>query len=74
MQRRDGEELRLEGPSQGAMVRDVLGRFRETGGFFWSWVAVLTILVLLGVVGFLIRMGDGFDDRTAWGYYTATVM
>ena len=63
MQPSAATELQPAGPSQGEMVRDVLGRFRETGGVFWSWVAVLTILVLLGVVGFFIRVGDGFDDR-----------
>ena len=64
----------LDGLSQQEMARDVLDRFQEIGSRFWGWVAVLGILTLLGVVGFLIRVADGFDDRPAWGYYTATLI
>ena len=74
MQARTDTELRPDGPSQSELVQDVLGRFEETSPRFWGWVTVLAILSLLGVVGFLIRVADGFDDRAAWGYFAATLV
>jgi len=32
---------------------------------------VLGALFLVGIVGFVLRLRGGFDDRTAWGYYAA---
>ena len=41
---------------------------RRAGGRFWAVALVLGLLVVLGVVGFVIRVGDGFDDHRPWGY------
>ena len=74
MQASSRGEQRPDGPPQDEMVRDVLGRFDKVGPRFRGWVAVLAVLSLLGVVGFLIRLADGFDDRKDWGYFTATLV
>ena len=74
MHHNNSDSGQLGGLTQPEMVRDVLGRFQEIGSRYWGWVAVLSILTLLGVVGFLIRVANGFEDRQAWGYYTATLI
>ena len=62
-------------PTHREVTHDVLGRFRELGPRYWGWVTVLGFLVVLGVVGFIIRLNQGFDDanRANWGYLVATM-
>ena len=55
----------------GGVNRDLLGRYRAIGNPFWVAVAVLAVLVVLGVVGFILRVQDGVSDRAVWGYYAA---
>ena len=73
MQHSVAEEGRLEGMAPSELSHDVLGRFQEIGSRYWGWVAVLAILTALGVMGFFIRLADGFDDRSNWGYTAATL-
>ena len=67
------QEGRLEGLSHREIASDLLGRFREISGRYWTWVTVLGIVTALGVVGLFIRLAGGFDDRSAWGYLAATL-
>lgn len=48
-------------------ARPVLGG----GRWFWPAAAVLGGLFLLGIVAFLLRLRNGFEDRASWGYYAA---
>ena len=50
---------------------DLLARHERTGDMFWRVVAVLGILFVLGIIGFVMRMMDGFSDKAVWGYYAA---
>jgi hypothetical protein len=62
-----------EVPTHQEVVRDVMGRFEHISQRYWSWVTLLAVLSVLGVVGFWIRLSDGFDDRSNWGYTVATL-
>lgn len=53
---------------------EVLAFSQRTGRRFWLLVAALTGLCILGVIGFIIRLGNGLDDRLPWGYYGAVFM
>ena len=64
---------RLEGVSHSEVSREVLGIFRSITSRYWGWVVVLSILTGLGVASMIIRLTDGFDDRSDWGYVAATV-
>lgn len=46
----------------------VLPAYPRGWGFRVSLV-VLAVLVALGLVGFLLRLQQGFQDRSHWGYY-----
>ena len=58
---------RLEGVSHSEVSREVLGIFRSITSRYWGWVVVLSILTGLGVASMIIRLTDGFDDRSDWG-------
>ena len=62
-----------EVPTHQEVARDIMGRHQYISPRYRSWVTLLVVLFLLGVVGFVIRVADGFDDRTNWGYYVATL-
>ena len=52
--------------------RDLLERHqRTTSDTYWRAVALFGGLFLLGIIGFLIRLSDGFSDKAVWGYYAA---
>ncbi len=43
--------------------RDLLERHqRKTGDTYWRAVALFGGLFLLGIIGFLMRLSDGFSD------------
>ena len=50
---------------------DLLARHERTSDTFWRVTAVLAILFVLGIIGFVMRMMDGFSDKAVWGYYAA---
>ena len=62
-------------PTHREVAQDVLGRFSVLGARYWGWVTVLGFLFVLGVVGFIIRLAEGFGDenRANWGYFVATM-
>ena len=53
------------------VVQDLLNRHQTTGDLFWRVVAILAVLFILGVIGFIMRVADGISDRAVWGYYAA---
>ena len=52
-----------------ALTRDLVARFSQPGGT--GWLVLFGLLLLAGVVGFVMRLGGGFENRAAWGYYAA---
>ena len=60
-------------PTHQEVALDVLARFQDLGARYWGWVTVLGFLFVLGIVGFVIRLSAGFDDRSIWGYHVATM-
>ena len=67
------EDGRLDAISHRELTSDVIGRLSEVQGKFRTWILILSGLSLLGVIGFIIRLNDGFDDRSKWGYLAATL-
>ena len=53
------------------MTQDILGKHSEFTPRFKMVLLALGALFVLGVVAFIIRALDGFDDRSKWGYYAA---
>ena len=51
--------------------RDLINRHQTTGPMYLRAVILFGILFGLGIVGFIIRLFDGMDDRAVWGYYAA---
>ena len=62
-------ELLVRTPEQ--VNEDVLGLPSRLGVRYRLSLAVLGVLVVVGIVGFVIRLGDGFDDYVPWGYLAA---
>ncbi|MFQ5872744.1 MAG: hypothetical protein ACE5JL_02940 [Dehalococcoidia bacterium] len=58
-------------PTPQDINRDVIGRTLTAGPRFKNATGAFGILVALGVIGFIIKAADGFDDRSNWGYYAA---
>ncbi|MBI4234283.1 MAG: hypothetical protein HY686_07580 [Chloroflexi bacterium] len=53
------------------ITEGLLGRVFRASPRYWVAVGVLGFLVLLGIIGFVIRLQDGFDQRAKWGYLAA---
>ncbi len=60
-------------PTHQEVASDIMARFQDVNRRYWSWLSLLALLFAGGIVGFVIRLSDGFDDRSNWGYYTATL-
>ena len=60
-------------PTHQEVTLDVLARFQDLGARYWGWVTVLSFLFVLGILGFVIRLTSGFEDRSIWGYHVATM-
>ncbi len=58
--------------THGQVVEDGLRPVLGGGRRFWTAAAITGALFLLGILAFIVRLRDGFGDRTAWGYYAAT--
>ena len=69
----ESEQAIPEVPTHQDVARDIMSRFQHVSQRYWSWVTLFAVLFVLGIIGFAIRLADGFDDRTNWGYYVATV-
>jgi len=53
------------------ITQDVLQRHESPGRQFWTVAAVLGGLFGLGIIGFILLLSKGFDDRNVWGYYAS---
>ena len=70
-------------PTHQEVARDVLARFQQIGGRYWSWVTALAGLFILGLIALALKIRDGFPetdpnavpywDGSNWGYYVATM-
>lgn len=54
-----------------AVEDDLLDRGRLRGSTFRIAVIIFAVLSVLGVVGFAIRLTDGFSNTPVWGYHAA---
>ena len=72
MQRSNGHSSMAEvEQTQESVSRDLSQRVYESSPRFRSLTAVLGILFILGIIGFIVRAVGDSGDRTAWGYYAA---
>ena len=46
------------------VTQDLLDKHVRTGDNFWRVAAVFGILLILGVIGFVMRLADGFGVTT----------
>ena len=53
------------------VTNDLLDRHRTNSSKFRWTSVVLGLLLILGIVGFVIRIQDGVSDPSVWGYYAA---
>ena len=53
------------------VTHDLLDKHRSTGGMFRGAVVVFSLLLGLGVVGFVLRLQDGVSNTAIWGYHAA---
>ncbi|MBI2918702.1 MAG: hypothetical protein HYY01_12035 [Chloroflexi bacterium] len=53
------------------VARDGLAPTLAGGLRFFTAARILGGLFAVGIVGFVLRLSGGFEDRTAWGYYAA---
>ena len=53
------------------VTHDLLDLHRKWGDKLRWTVVVLGALLILGIVGFVMRLQDGVDDPRVWGYYAA---
>jgi hypothetical protein len=64
---REGLYVPFSSPSQ--VTHDLEAKHVKISDKWWSGVAAAGILLVLGIIGFVIRLGDGVGDRIVWGYY-----
>lgn len=53
------------------VTEEVVGKTFRAGGTFRVAAAATFVLLVLGVIGFIIRTGDGTAERAPWGYFGA---
>ena len=51
--------------------RDLLSRHERPAPAYKAAVAVCGVLLVLGIVGFVLRLTDGVGNKTLWGYHAA---
>ncbi len=67
----DDGHTAVSGPVE--VSRDLLERTRPASRLFWWAAGGSAALLALGVIGFVIRLGDGIEKTDPWGYYAALV-
>ena len=60
-----------EATEQG-VTQELVGRVFTTSTAFMVTMLVFGVLFVLGIVAFIVKASDGFEDRSNWGYYIAT--
>ena len=63
------EGLYVPFTTQGDVVKDLVGKHDKPSDKWWSGVAAGAILLVLGIIGFALRLTDGVSDRIVWGYF-----
>ncbi len=63
------EGLYVPFTKQRDVVRDLINKHDKPSDKWWSGVVAGAILLVLGIVGFVLRLSGGVDDRIAWGYF-----
>ena len=63
------EGLYVPFTNQGDVVRDLIGKHDKPSDKWWSGVAAAAILLVLGIIGFAMRMSGDVSDRIVWGYF-----
>ena len=63
------EGLYVPFTSQAAVAQDLIGKHDKPSDKWWSGVAAGAILLVLGIIGFVLRLSDGVSDRIVWGYF-----
>lgn len=53
------------------VTKDLVGKHVTTGDNFWRVASVFGILLVLGVIGFVMKLSNGVSDKAIWGYYAA---
>ena len=54
------------------VTEDVLGITAHMGARYKAALAFFGLLLILGIIGFALRAGDGFDKFGPWAYFMAT--
>ena len=63
-----------EPPTSPAETTDLLvSKHLRFGDNFWRAASVFIVLTILGIIGFIMKLGEGFGvgDKYLWGYYVA---
>lgn len=55
--------------SQREVVSDLVNKHDKISDKWWRGAAAAGILLVLGIVGFVMRLTEGVDDRMVWAYY-----
>ena len=51
--------------------RDMIARHEKTAPAFKAAAAICGVLLILGIVGFILRLTDGVGNMALWGYHAA---
>ena len=54
-----------------AVSDKLLSIHNVTSNRFWQFAALSAIMFAFGIIGYVLRLTSGFDDKGAWGYYVA---
>ena len=63
------EGLYVPFTTQAEVVSDLVGKHDKPSDKWWSGVAAGGILLVLGLIGFALRMSGDVSDRIVWGYF-----
>ena len=58
--------------AQSGVLRDLTAKhLQPSRSVFWRISIILGILVIVGIVGFVMRLQDGVGNGSVWGYHAA---
>ena len=63
------EGLYVPFDTQAEVAQDLIGKHDKPSDKWWRGVAAAGILLVLGIIGFALRLTDGVGDRFVWGYF-----
>ena len=66
-----GESTHVASAASADIGRDLLARHERPPPAFKIAVAVCGVLLVLGIIGFILRLTDGVGNKTLWGYHAA---